>query len=243
MWYLLLSQKEIHCVLEPLDWIAICGEEGDVPIEIETEDDGVLLLESVTVHFLGTTSLNYRNKDKSALPGVKCIEGKWDQVPLHLREPQQGGAGSQPWCVGVVRAGMRRTWSSIPPSVPVQGQATLEVRHEPGGAQDQIQYAVRRGVKIKLSILYQVFVSCVMGWLKVSCSGMQNADLDNGHGHPGLFAAVYVGCGEHRVGMGGVKTDGCTAGLVDICDLLVFRSNKRGNSGSWNFKFCDRHYF
>ena len=73
------------------EWVAICGEEGDAPIEIETEDDGVLLLESVTAHFPGTTTLKYRNKDKTAFRGVKCIEGKmapptggWDQASLYI---------------------------------------------------------------------------------------------------------------------------------------------------------------
>ena len=80
-------------------------------------------------------------------------------------------------------------------------------------------------VKIKLNILHQVFVILVLGWFKVSCSGMQNADLDDGNSYPGLlFTAVYVGCGEHRVGMSGVKTDGCSAGLVDVSDLLAFGS-------------------
>jgi len=73
------------------DWVAICAEEGDDPVEIETEDDGVLLLEAVTAHFPGTTTLKYRNKEKTAFRGVKCIEGKmapptggWDQAPLYI---------------------------------------------------------------------------------------------------------------------------------------------------------------
>eukprot|EP00090_Calanus_glacialis_P010388 TRINITY_DN18770_c0_g1_i1.p1 TRINITY_DN18770_c0_g1~~TRINITY_DN18770_c0_g1_i1.p1 ORF type:complete len:359 (-),score=145.73 TRINITY_DN18770_c0_g1_i1:190-1266(-) len=73
------------------EWVAICGEEGDAPIEIETEDDGVLLLESVTAHYPGTTTLKYWNKDKTAMRGVKCIEGKmasptggWEQASLYI---------------------------------------------------------------------------------------------------------------------------------------------------------------
>ena len=73
------------------DWVAICNEEGDDPVEIETEDDGVLLLEAVTAHFPGTTTLKYRNKEKTAFRGVKCIDGKmapptggWDQASLYI---------------------------------------------------------------------------------------------------------------------------------------------------------------
>jgi len=73
------------------DWIAICGEEGEAPIEIETEEDGMLLLDSVTAHFPGTTTLKYWNQGRTAMRGVKCIDGKmapptggWDQASLYL---------------------------------------------------------------------------------------------------------------------------------------------------------------
>jgi len=73
------------------EWIAICGEDGGDVVEIETEVDRVLLLESVTAHFPGTTTLKFRNKEKTTFRGVKCIEGKmapptggWDQASIYI---------------------------------------------------------------------------------------------------------------------------------------------------------------
>ncbi|XP_023326983.1 TAR DNA-binding protein 43 [Eurytemora carolleeae] len=73
------------------EWIAVCGEEGDNPIEVETEDDGTLLLETLTAHFPGTTTLKYRSKDTNSFRSVKCASGilkapsgSWDQAPLYI---------------------------------------------------------------------------------------------------------------------------------------------------------------
>ena len=41
------------------EWVPICSEVGDKPVEIETEADGTLPLTSVTAHFPGTTTLKY----------------------------------------------------------------------------------------------------------------------------------------------------------------------------------------
>ena len=71
--------------------MTICAEEGQAGIEVETEADGVLLLESVTAHYPGTTTLKYWNNDRTAYRGVKCVEGKmapptggWDQASLYI---------------------------------------------------------------------------------------------------------------------------------------------------------------
>jgi len=73
------------------EWVTICTEEGQAGIEVETEADGVLLLESVTAHYPGTTTLKYWNNDRTAYRGVKCVEGKmapptggWDQASLYI---------------------------------------------------------------------------------------------------------------------------------------------------------------
>jgi len=57
------------------EWICVSGELGDDPIEIETEEDGTMLLESLTAHFPGTTTLKYKNPDNLAFRGIKCIDG------------------------------------------------------------------------------------------------------------------------------------------------------------------------
>jgi len=57
------------------EWICVSGELGDDPIEIETEEDGTMLLESLTAHFPGTTTLKYKNPENLAFRGIKCIDG------------------------------------------------------------------------------------------------------------------------------------------------------------------------
>ena len=81
----------VMIVSDMSEWVAICREEGEAPIEVETEADGMLLLESLTAHYPGTTTLKYWNSEKTAMRGVKCIEGKmapptggWDQASLYI---------------------------------------------------------------------------------------------------------------------------------------------------------------
>lgn len=54
------------------EWVAVCGDEADEPIEIPTEPDGTLLLSSVTAQFPGTTGLKYRNLETNSFRGVRC---------------------------------------------------------------------------------------------------------------------------------------------------------------------------
>lgn len=90
------------------EWIAVCGEEGSDPIEIETEDDGTLLLENLTANFPGTTTLKYRNPGSQAFRALKCAggvlkppSGGWDLVSLYVcvnptKQQQQDSAASLP---------------------------------------------------------------------------------------------------------------------------------------------------
>jgi len=57
------------------EWILVSGDLGEEPIEIETEEDGRMLLESLTAHFPGTTTLKYKNPENLAFRGIKCIDG------------------------------------------------------------------------------------------------------------------------------------------------------------------------
>lgn len=54
------------------EWVAVCGDEIEEPIEIPTENDGTLLLSSVTAQYPGTTGLKYRNPDTNSFRGVRC---------------------------------------------------------------------------------------------------------------------------------------------------------------------------
>jgi len=53
------------------EWVAVCGEEGEEPVEIQTESDGTLLLLNVTAQFPGATGLKYRNAERNTLRGIR----------------------------------------------------------------------------------------------------------------------------------------------------------------------------
>jgi len=114
------------------EWIAVCGEEGANPIEVETEEDGTLLLEELTALFPGTTTLKYRNKDSNAYRSVKCSKGvlkapggSWDQAPIYI-------------CVNPTKA--EATGSSVAapaPSNPMKRTHAQAGMGEPTGQADQ----------------------------------------------------------------------------------------------------------
>ena len=53
------------------EWVAVCQDENDEPVEIPTENDGTLALSSVCAQFPGATGLKYRNPDTNTLRGVR----------------------------------------------------------------------------------------------------------------------------------------------------------------------------
>ena len=73
------------------EWVAVCADENEEPVEIPTESDGKylnniflkktyifpyfssgsLLLTSVTAQFPGATGLKYRNPETNTLRGVR----------------------------------------------------------------------------------------------------------------------------------------------------------------------------
>jgi len=73
------------------DWVKICKTEGAQPVEIETEEDGTILLESVVAHFPGTTTIKYKSPSGTGYRSVKLREGVispptggWDASPLYI---------------------------------------------------------------------------------------------------------------------------------------------------------------
>jgi len=73
------------------DWVKICKTEGAQPVEIETEEDGTILLESVVAHFPGTTTIKYKSPSGTGYRGVKLKDGVinppnggWEASPLYI---------------------------------------------------------------------------------------------------------------------------------------------------------------
>lgn len=56
------------------EWVAVCADENEEPVEIPTESDGTLLLTSVTAQFPGASGLKYRNPETNTLRGVRMTE-------------------------------------------------------------------------------------------------------------------------------------------------------------------------
>ena len=50
-------------------------DENDEPIEIPSEDDGTVLLSTVTAQFPGACGLRYRNPVSQCMRGVRLVEG------------------------------------------------------------------------------------------------------------------------------------------------------------------------
>ena len=59
----------------PTTWVPIVLKEGEDPVEIETEENGSLLLSSISAQFPGATGLKFRNPQTNGMRGVRISEG------------------------------------------------------------------------------------------------------------------------------------------------------------------------
>ncbi|XP_022344193.1 TAR DNA-binding protein 43-like isoform X1 [Crassostrea virginica] len=56
-------------------YIQVCDEEGEEPIEIPSEDDGSLLLSTLAAQFPGACGMKYRNPSTGNFRGIRLSEG------------------------------------------------------------------------------------------------------------------------------------------------------------------------
>uniref|UniRef100_A0A8C0JMK5 TAR DNA-binding protein 43 n=1 Tax=Canis lupus dingo TaxID=286419 RepID=A0A8C0JMK5_CANLU len=82
------------------EYIRVTEDENDEPIEIPSEDDGTVLLSTVTAQFPGACGLRYRNPVSQCMRGVRLVEGilhapdaGWGNLVYVVNYPK----GSQPW--------------------------------------------------------------------------------------------------------------------------------------------------
>ena len=68
-------------------YITVAEEENDEPIELPPEEDGTLLLTTLSAQFPGACGLKYRNPDTRAWRGVRLSDGR-------LFPPSDTGWGS-----------------------------------------------------------------------------------------------------------------------------------------------------
>ncbi|XP_070615408.1 TAR DNA-binding protein 43 isoform X4 [Erythrolamprus reginae] len=57
------------------EYIRVTEDESEEPIEIPSEDDGTVLLSTVTAQFPGACGLRYRNPVSQCMRGVRLVEG------------------------------------------------------------------------------------------------------------------------------------------------------------------------
>ncbi|XP_045469888.1 TAR DNA-binding protein 43-like isoform X2 [Harmonia axyridis] len=71
-----------------VDYLQVAEDEGEEPIELPLEDDGTLLLSTLSAQFPGSSGLKFRNPDTKAIRGVRLSEGR-------LHPPHEDGWGTQ----------------------------------------------------------------------------------------------------------------------------------------------------
>jgi hypothetical protein len=77
---------------EMTSYLQVAEEDGDEPIELPTEDDGTLLLSTLSAAYPGTCGLKYRNPDSRAMRGIRLVEGR-------LHAPDNNWGNSIYFCV------------------------------------------------------------------------------------------------------------------------------------------------
>lgn len=65
------------CVSKMSCYIQVCEEENEEPIEIPTEEDGTLLLSTLSAQFPGSCGLKYRHPEGRGLRGVRLVDGRF----------------------------------------------------------------------------------------------------------------------------------------------------------------------
>ncbi|XP_075235718.1 TAR DNA-binding protein 43-like isoform X5 [Lycorma delicatula] len=70
-------------------YLQVAEDEGEEPIELPSEDDGTLLLSTLSAQFPGTCGLKYRNPESR---GVRLVDGR-------LHPPDDGWGNNVFYCV------------------------------------------------------------------------------------------------------------------------------------------------
>lgn len=58
------------------EYVQVAEEECEEPIELPLEDDGTLLLSTLTGQFPGASGLKYRNPGSKSMRGVRLADGR-----------------------------------------------------------------------------------------------------------------------------------------------------------------------
>lgn len=64
-------------------YIQVAEDEGEEPIELPCEEDGTMLISTLTSQFPGSSGLKYRNPETGTMRGLRLCDG-------HLQAPDHG---------------------------------------------------------------------------------------------------------------------------------------------------------
>lgn len=70
-----------------IEYLQVAEDEGEEPIELPTEDDGTLLLSTLSAQFPGAVGLKFKAPESKTYRGVRLTDGR-------LHPPPEGGWGS-----------------------------------------------------------------------------------------------------------------------------------------------------
>ncbi|KAK7093643.1 TAR DNA-binding protein 43-like [Littorina saxatilis] len=59
-----------------IHYIKVVAEDGDEPLELPTEEDGTILLTTLSAQFPGSCGLKYRNPDSGTMRGIRLSDGR-----------------------------------------------------------------------------------------------------------------------------------------------------------------------
>lgn len=100
------------------EYIRVTEDENDEPIEIPSEDDGTVLLSTVTAQFPGACGLRYRNPVSQCMRGVRLVEGilhapeaGWGNLVYVVNYPKGLCLALRPFCALLKPRGL---WESLP---------------------------------------------------------------------------------------------------------------------------------
>lgn len=75
-----------------MSYLQVSEEEGEEPIELPSEEDGTLLLSTLSAQFPGSSGLKYRNPESRTMRGVRLADGR-------LHPPENGWGNNVYFCV------------------------------------------------------------------------------------------------------------------------------------------------
>ncbi len=87
-----------------MSFVKVAEEEGDEPIELPCEEDGTLLLTTLTGQFPGACGLKYRNPESLAWRGVRLTDAR-----LYCPHELAGAWGTQVYVTVMPKADKRKS--------------------------------------------------------------------------------------------------------------------------------------